>query len=480
MRPAPWRGLPAVLALVLVAGCSHGGSSGGGSTSSGSTTPPPSGTPSSTDAALATALTGSGVTAPTAPTPDSPALVDLGRSLFFDKVISGNRNISCASCHQMTQAAATGDGLPVAMGEGATGDGALRTLNTGKLIARNAQPIYNAGVQGMTTLFWDMRVSQDPITGALLTTDFLLNGLTPGRPQITALLTSAAAAQAMFPPTVPEEMRGQPGSNELANAVTNEDVWSLIMARLVGTQNGTVGGIAAYRTKFMAAYPSVASFDDFNFGHAAQAIAAFERTTFTALRSPFDAYLAGTTSALTDSQKQGALLFFGKAHCASCHNGPLLTDLQPHGIATPQLGPGKNEPNDDRGRALITGVLSDNYKFRTPPLRNVAATGPWMHDGAFTTLEGAVRHHLNPAASIQSYNASQLPALFAATVDTDATRIAARIAAIDPLLGAPNTLADSEVAEILDFLNSLTDSASLSAGLTAAPPSVPSGLPVPD
>ncbi len=464
------------LALVLLAGCSRGGGSSGGSTKGGSTTPPPS----SMDTALATALAGAGVAAPTPPAPDSPALVDLGRALFFDKVISGNRNISCASCHQMTQATATGDGLPVAMGEGATGDGALRALNTGKLIARNAQPIYNAGLQGMTTLFWDLRVSQDPVTGALLTTDFLLNGLTPGRPQITALLTSALAAQAMFPPTVPEEMRGQPGSNELANAVTNEDVWSLIMARLVGTQNGTVGGIGDYRTKFLAAYPSVTSFDDLNFGHAAQAIAAFERTTFTALRSPFDAYLAGNTAALTDGQKRGALLFLGKARCAACHEGPLLTDLAPHGLATPQLGPGKNEPNDDRGRALITGLLSDNYKFRTPPLRNVAATGPWMHDGAFTTLEGAVRHHLNPAASIQSYDATQLPPLFAATVDTDPTRIAARVAAIDPLLGAPNTLSNAEVADLLDFLGSLTDPASLAAGLNAAPSSVPSGLPIPD
>jgi cytochrome c peroxidase len=461
------------LALVLLVGCSRGGGSGGGSTSSGSTS-------SSTDAALATALAGAGITRLTPPAADSPALVDLGRNLFFDKVISGNRNISCGSCHQMTQATATGDGLPVAMGEGATGDGALRTLNNGKLIARNAQPIFNAGLPGMTTLFWDLRVSQDPITGALLTTDFLLNGLTPGRPQITALLTSALAAQAMFPPTVPEEMRGQAGSNELANTVTNEDVWTLIMARLVGTQNGTVGGIAGYRTKFMAAYPSVTSFDDFNFGHSAQAIAAFERTTFTALQSPFDAYLAGNRQALTDGQKRGALLFLGKARCASCHSGPLLTDLAPHGVAVPQLGPGKNEPNDDRGRALITGLVSDNYKFRTPPLRNVAATGPWMHDGAFTTLAGAVRHHLDPATGIKSYDATQLPPVFAATVDTDPTRIAARIAAIDPLLGAPNALADSEVADLLDFLGSLTDSASLSAGLNAAPSSVPSGLPIPD
>jgi cytochrome c peroxidase len=240
-----------------------------------------------------------------------------------------------------------------------------------------------------------------------------------------------------------------------------------------------VGGITAYRSLFAAAFPSVTDFDDLSFGHAAQAIAAFERASFTAVNSPFDQYVNGNLSALSDSQKQGALLFFGAANCSSCHDGPLLTDMQFHALAVPQVGPGKDQANEDLGRALITGLATDDYRFRTPPLRNVAQTGPWMHDGAYTTLEGAVRHHLDPASAILSYDASQLPPLFAATVDTDAARIAARIAAIDPLLGAPLALSDTQVAELLDFLNALTDPGSLSLQ-QYVPASVPSGLPIPD
>jgi len=470
----------ALLALGALAGCTRGSGGGGGGTSvapASSAAPAPSG-PLSTDAALQAALAQAGVKPVTPPAPDSAELIELGQALFFDKLLSGNKNISCATCHG--GANATGDASPVSIGEGGVGAAPQRQLGTGQLIARNASPLFNLGVPGMDAMFWDSRVTRDHVTGELKTPELLLDGPTPSRPQIVAQLTSALAAQAMFPPTTPEEMRGQLGTNELANAVTNEDVWTALMARLVGTKNGTVGGVAAYRALFQAAYPQVTSIDDFNFGHAAQAIAAFERASFTALDSPFDHYLAGDTTALTDGQKRGALLFFGRARCAQCHQGPLLTDLRHHALATPQLGPGKFEANEDRGRGLVTGDAADDYRFRTPPLRNVAATGPWLHDGAFTTLEGAVRHHLDPAGSTAAYDPSQLPALWQPTVDTDPTRTAARLAAVDPLLGAPLGLSNADVSDLLDFLNALTDSASLARVKQLAPQSVPSGLPVPD
>jgi cytochrome c peroxidase len=476
------------LALVSVSavaclGCSGGGGGGGASgtsvaaaTSAAPIVPSPPASNVSPDAALATALAAASVAPVPQPAQESPELIALGQALFFDKILSGNRNISCASCHNM--ASALGDDLPCSMGEGATGTGAARQQNGGLLIARNAPPLFDLGVDGVDTLFRDSRVDRDPTTGELSTPELLLDGPSPGRPYITAQLTSALAAQAMFPVTTAEEMRGQPGSNELANAVTNEDVWSLLMARLVGTSDGTVGGIAAYRALFQAAYPTVASYDDLNFGHAARAIAAFERSAFTGLDSPFDAYLGGDLTALTDGQKRGALLFFGKANCASCHSGPLLTDMGVHALAVPQVGPGKFTAFEDLGRSNVTNAVSDNYKFRTPPLRNVAVTGPWMHDGAYTTLEAAVRHVLDPAKGITTYDPTQLPSLFQPLVDTDANRIAARIAAIDPLL-VPIALADAEVADLLDFLGSLTESTpGTIPGLV--PASVPSGLPVPD
>src|SRR5438270_6382017 len=140
------------------------------------------------------------------------------------------------------------------MGEGVSGDGSARTIaNGGRIIVRNAQSFWNVGLDGMDTMFWDGRVHRNTITGELRTPELLLDGPSPSRPNIAAQLTSALAAQAMFPVVTAEEMRGQPGTNEIANAVTNEDAWSALMARLVGTQNGTVGGIAAYRTLFSAA-----------------------------------------------------------------------------------------------------------------------------------------------------------------------------------------------------------------------------------
>ncbi|HZV00266.1 MAG TPA: cytochrome c peroxidase [Planctomycetota bacterium] len=474
-----------VIAVGVLGGCSRGGTSSSSASSSTTapvttaTTPtqPPTTAPSSMDAQLQAALAAAGVAPIPSAASDPPELVALGQALFFDKVLSGNQNISCAACHDM--GATTADGLPVSMGTGATGQFPSRSLGTGLLIARNAPALFNTGLAGMDVLFWDSRVSLDPATGAFLTPDFLLNGTSPSRPQITAQLGSALAAQALFPLTVPEEMLGQPGSNPIASLTTDEDIWAAIMARLVGTQNGTVGGIGGYRALFAAAFPAVGSFDDFNMGHAAQAIAAFERSAFTALDTGLDNYLAGNVNALTDGQKRGGLLFFGKANCSKCHNGPFLTDQKSHALAVPQLGPGKSG-GDDVGRALITGAASDNYKFRTPPLRNVAATGPWMHDGAFTTLEAAVRHHLDPATSIQSYDPTQLPPLYAATLDTDPGRIAARIAAIDPLLGAPLTLTNDEVGDIVSFLGALTDAGKLSVLSSFAPTAVPSGLPVPN
>ncbi len=429
------------------------------------------------DETLATAMAAASISGVSRPQADAPELVALGKALFFDKILSGNLNISCATCHHPV--AFTGDSLPVSLGEGGTGLGANRDVGTGQLIPRNAPHIFNAAVTGVDTMFWDSRVRRDSITGELTTPESGLNGAAPTLPDHVQQLTSALAAQAMFPVTSHDEMRGQAGLNPIADAADNTAVWALLMERLVGTANGTVGGIQAYRDLFLAAYPGTADFDTLTFGHAARAIAAFERHQWTALDSPFDRYVGGETGALSDSAKRGALLFCDTAGCADCHSGPLLTDFQHHALAVPQVGPGKGSVGEDLGLALETGLVADNYKFRTPQLRNVALTGPWMHDGAFTTLEAAVRHHLDPLNSLANYDAGQLPALFAATHDTDATRNAARAAALSPLLQPPVGLTDAQFRDLMAFLHSLTDPASLNL-LDETPDSVPSGLPVRD
>ena len=430
----------------------------------------PPGTPlGSLDEQLLQALDDAGVAPVDRPQAEPQALLTLGQALFFDKELSGNRNISCATCHH--SATWTGDQLSVSLGEGGTGLGSNREQGAGAMIPRNAPHVFNGGVSGVNTMFWDSRVKHDPLTGELDTPEPGLNGATPALAE-AGPLSSALAAQAMFPVTSREEMRGQIGAPDaLRDATTNTDVWDALMDRL--------GAFPQYRALFEAAFPLAGGFDNMNFGHAARAMAAFEREQWTALDSPFDGYVGGDVSALSDAAKRGGLLFYGRALCSVCHAGPLMTDFEHHAVCIPQVGPGKVEISEDRGLALETGDTADDYKFRTPSLRNVALTGPWMHDGAFTSLETAVRHQLDPVGSLTSYDASQLQARFTATVDTDVTRNAARAAALDPVMSVPVILSDAELGDLMAFLHALTDPASLNL-LQEVPDSVPSGLPVRD
>lgn len=490
-----------VLSLALgvgVAGCSGGGSSGGGAAlpaaapapgEPAAPAPPPGapaappppvgggGAPALTDAELRQAFAREGVVAVTLAPVETASLVNLGEALFYDKLLSGNRNISCATCHHPT--AGTGDGLPLPLGEGATGQTTARVATAAdQVIARNGPPLFHVGASGVESMFWDSRVRRDDATGVLTTPEPVLNGTTPARPDLTAQLTSALAAQAMFPVTSSAEMRGDPGENELADAANNEAVWAGIMARLVGTSNGTVGGVAAYRALFQAAFPTV-NFDLMTFAHGARAIAAFEAATWARFESPFDQFLAGNDGALSDSEKRGAALFSGRARCADCHSGPLLSDFRHHSIATPQLGPGAGGEPDDRGRALETGDRRDDYQFRTPPLRNVELTAPYFHAGSFASLEDTIRHYRDPSDSLLDYQPSaNLPAAFQALVDTDATRNQARLASVDRIVGNGIRLSPAEISDLAAFLRALTDPAARTP--VAPPASVPSGLPVAD
>jgi len=434
------------------------------------------------DIDLRDALDTNGVTAVPTPQKESDALVRLGQALFFDKELSGNRNISCATCHHPVSG--TGDALPVSIGEGGGGLAENREQEgektVGALIPRNAPHVFNGGVTGVSSMFWDSRVQFDAATGVLTTPEAGLNGPNPTHAEIAAQLRSALAAQAMFPVTSGAEMRGAAGTNEIADAADNVAVWAALMARLVGTNNGTTGGIPKYRDLFRAAYPGVGNFNDFNFGHAARAIAAFERSSWTALETPLDGYLAGDDSALSDSEKRGALLFLDKARCAECHSGPLLSDFEHHAIAVPQVGPGKNAPDEDLGLALETGDSADNYKFRTPRLRNVALTGPWMHDGCFTSLEATVRHHLDCTSSLLGYDATQLPTQFQGTVDVDVDRNQARIDALTDDLRGAIALTEVEFDDLMAFVHALTDPDSINLVAKDIPDSVPSGLPLND
>ncbi|MBU1227051.1 MAG: cytochrome-c peroxidase [Actinobacteria bacterium] len=399
------------------------------------------------------------------------ALVGLGRALFFDPILSGNRDISCATCHHPSQA--TGDGLAVSIGTGGAGIGPNRVLGHDReLVPRNATEIFNRGASEWATMFWDGRVRLSR-RGELLTPAFI--GL--GVDLLPPALDSVLAAQAMFPVTSETEMRGSPdqdpASNEVAGFDDREDfpaIWDALTARLMA--------IDGYVAGFAEAFPEVPA-DDIGFEHAALAIAAFEAEAYTFTESPWDRYLRGDDMAMTEDAKQGALVFFGVGGCGECHTGRLLTDQRFHVRAVPQIGPGK-EPHQPRdfGRAGAGGGAETQYAFRTPPLRNVTLTGPWTHAGVYDDLEDVVRHSLDPTAALISYDPAGLsPEVAAVTLETfDGVR-GAILTYLERRPIDPITLTDAQVDLIMAFLESLTDPAAADL-MHTIPDSVPSGLPI--
>ncbi len=151
-------------------------------------------------------------------------------------------------------------------------------------------------------------------------------------------------------------------------------------------------------------------------------------------------------------ERPGWRLCFGKAECVVCHSGNLLTDQRHHNIAAPQVGPGKGaEAPLDFGRFRETGHPNDRYGFRTPPLRNVALTGPWLHSGAYATLEDVVSHHLDPESGLRSHDPSQLPAALRSTYQRDEAIIEDVLANLDPRLASPPTLSSAEREDLVPF-----------------------------
>ena len=138
---------------------------------------------------------------------------------------------------------------------------------------------------------------------------------------------------------------------------------------------------------------------------------------------------------------------------------------------------------EDYGRERVTGYAADRYRFRTPSLRNVVLTGPWGHAGAYNSLRDVVLHHLDPVASLEGYDPAQ--AVLPPRVDLDAIDfIVHEDASRHADIGAANELepvdlSEQQVEDLLAFLHTLTDPASIDLRVDV-PFEVPSGLPVYD
>ena len=398
----------------------------------------------------------------------NPNLVALGRALFFDKILSGNRDIACVTCHQPSAALTDGRSLPV--GTGGIVQGNDRALGKGReFVPRQSPTLLNAGL-GLFYAFWDGRLQRGGPVGVFRVEN--------GQPPLPVNVENILIAQALLPVLNRAEMRGNPGDvdvfgnpNELApfNDAQQQAVWDAIMRRL--------RAIPEYIALFAAAFPSKPA-STLTFEDAARAIATFEMQAFTMTRSPFDRYLQQDNSALSAQQKRGAALFFGEARCSSCHNGPFLGGQSFANVGAPQIGPGGNRQRPlDLGRGELENNEFYKFAFRVAPLRNVELTAPYMHSGAFATLEAVVKHYNDVPTSIRTYDTSQLEPALRALYHGDQVTLSALQTTLDGRLRAPMNLADTQKADLVEFLKALTDPAA--RDLSALKPQrVPSGLPL--
>lgn len=406
--------------------------------------------------------------------PVNPAEAALGQLLFYDPILSGNREVACATCHH--PAFGTGDGVSLGIGDGGIGLGPRRRADPDnppeQRIPRNAQALWNLGALEYATLFHDGRVEIDPARPGGMRT--------PLDEDMLAGFASMLSAQTMFPVLSPDEMAGHYSENEIAQAVRiglingEGGAWDRIAQR--------VAAIPAYAQGFAAVYPEVAAGRQIAFTDISNAVAAFMEFEFRSDTAPFDAVLRGE-GALEPLAAEGMALFYAPGGCSGCHSGPFLTDHRFHAMGAPQLGPGKGARFEtharDEGRFRVTGDVLDLYAFRTPALRNVALTGPWGHAGAHSDLAAFVRDH-GDALAFRSYDRTQavLPEL-----PVNDWRIADDPQEVEWIVRAAERNdrfrpSEAEVAALVAFLNSLSDPIA-ATGRLGIPASVPSGLPVP-
>ena len=351
---------------------------------------------------------------------ETPSEVELGRLLFWDPLLSGDRDVACATCHHPDFA--YGDGRDLSLGAGAVGLGPARVdVSDGRIpvVKRNSPTILNTAFNGLDDRRRRRR-GGDTIAS-----------LDPARaPMFWDSRVRSLETQALEPLKALEEMRG--------TAYAEADAVDIVLARL--------RAVPEYVTLFEDAYGTGTSIDA---PRLAQAIAAFERS-LVAMDSPFDRFRAGDTNALTPQQRRG-LDTFDDVGCDRCHEGPMFSDfdLEAEGVAEHPL---LAEPDAGDGR----------FRFRTPSLRNVALTAPYMHNGVLATLEDVLRFYDNGRS--ENPNVSN---------ERRSGRRGDGVARLSGSFRRVDNMSEREMQDIVAFLESLTDS----NFDRTIPARVPSGLP---
>jgi len=240
----------------------------------------------------------------------------LGQLLFYDKVLSGNRNIACNTCHSVDFG--TSDGLALGIGEGGRGVGPARTPGEGdsrirKRIPRNSQALWNLGAKSIDVLFHDGRVS--------LADDYDNGYNTPAQEWLPPGLNNLLAVQAIFPLTSQFEMAGNPKENEVAGARHDriDAVWPILTKRIIKEPD--------YVARLIDVYDDVDAASDVTIAHIGNALAAFINFEWQSIDSPFDEFLRGDDAALNTQEQRGMNLFYGAAGCSACRGTRQNTDV---------------------------------------------------------------------------------------------------------------------------------------------------------
>lgn len=403
-------------------------------------------------------LTGDAQQGKRLPTIESP-LAQLGMQLFFSKALSGNGDVACASCHHPLLGG--GDNLSLSIGVGAADPNVLghKRLLQDKhnlSVPRNAPTTFNSGLWSQF-MFHDGRVAQ--LEEGITTPDVVY-----GQPDRLAG-DNLVYAQARFPVTSNDEMRGE----TFDVGGTRQSCRERLAERLGGYGANTESSLPAAETAYwLAAFrqayqqPQADASALITEQTIAAALAEYERSQVF-INTPWKQYVQGDSAAISESAKRGALLFFRERDadgyaCASCHRGDFFTDEQFHHVLMPPIGPGKDNEKGtvqrDYGRWLVTQRPDDKFRFRTPSLLNVAVTGPWGHNGAYTSLEAVVRHMLNPFQAALNYDSGQLT-----QPNIPTTQLAVNLR---EMLGSNTDLAgqtyqEEDVQHLVAFLHTLTD-----------------------
>ena len=313
-------------------------------------------------------------------------LTAVGEVVFNTRVLSGDKDTSCSTCHiddlHMT------DGLPVSIGVGGEGEGAMRMLSDGVVVPRNSFTLFGRAADNYKVFFWDGKVQE--FNGKIFSP--IGEGYSLG-------FNSPLAVAAVLPLLARDEFLGRQSitsSNEHLTSI-NEAYYqdkliaaNMMLRRVLNNKNDS--DVQKLRHALKAA--EVKEPDLPLIGNALASFITNKISTCT--QTAWERYLSGQKDALSLEQKKGAVVFFGKGRCAGCHSGSVFTDFKFHSIGTPQGEFGTHIHRQDIGRAGVTFLLEDRFKFRTPPLIYVSKTPPYGHNGTFKTLEEVVLFHINP------------------------------------------------------------------------------------